>query len=88
LPVSAGQQLAITLHAGSGAPTFSWLGDTQDHYPQGEDFERVIGNHNWVAISAPNNTDVGFRTFVQVPEPWGLSACVLGMGWTVRRRRR
>jgi hypothetical protein len=93
IQVTAGEELAIDLHASPGASVFGWLGANNDPYPNGESYERVIGNHDWVGSSG---TDLGFQDFVNpgvaaVPEPSTFvllaSGCVglLGYGW--RRRK-
>ncbi len=94
IQVTQGEELAIALHVSSGVPFIGWLGQTDNPYPNGSSFERVIGNHEWTGDA--NGADLGFQDFVNpgvaaVPEPSSFlllaSAGVglLGYGW--RRRK-
>jgi hypothetical protein len=76
LPVTAGEQLAIVLSASGGSSTFNWFGVQGNPYPSGSAFEEDPPNHGWV-LEQPVY-DLGFETFVTVPEPG--SAVIFSLG--------
>jgi PEP-CTERM motif len=95
LTVSAGDKLAIVLHADSGTPTgltYIWDGQNNNPYANGGAFEEVVGNHSWGNEGLPN-ADLGFETFVNssaAPEPGSLALSALGslslLGYFWRKR--
>ena len=68
IAVHAGDHLAVALHGTAGDITFTWIGDTPGAYTGGAGQERVIGNHSWISEFS-GTEDLGFRTFVNIPEP-------------------
>lgn len=98
LQVTPGDLLAVVLYGSAGNTTYQWIGSQIDPYPPGSNYEKVIGNHNWVNEGAFLQSDLGFRTLVEtggsavVPEPGALSLLSVGAlavtGYALRRRAR
>jgi len=94
LQVTAGEGLAIVLHADSGTPsnlTYIWAGQNNNPYANGMAFEQVVGNHSWDSITP--TADLGFRTYLTtsaVPEPGSITLGAIGalflVGYRWRKR--
>lgn len=89
LPVFAGEGLAIVLSSSSSP--MSWGGSEIAGYAGGESWQRSETFNNGLAwVDTQPQTDLGFQTFVTVPEPSGLFLVGLGAvplaGFTIRKR--
>jgi len=86
-PVTLGDLFAIDLHVSSSAGTFSWFGSQNDPYPAGNEYEREVGNHGWFDIGTAVQGDLGFRTFVNVPEAGCFGVLTLVAATLLSRHR-
>jgi hypothetical protein len=89
VPVVAGQKLAMVLHSTLTTAPWGWHGSINNPYPGGEAYARQIGfnNSQWENQSAIiNNFDLGFRTFVVIPEPTCAAISLLLALCSVARR--
>ncbi len=87
--VDAGDKLALVLErAGGGSPP--WL--VWDLVARGNENGTLYTQHTpelWVlpSFSIPNQHDVGFRTYIAVPEPPAMASALLFMAVALRPRR-
>jgi hypothetical protein len=87
LPIQSGNHFAVVLHCSAGDVAMLWLGSNANPYPGGHGQEQQIGSHGWFH-ELNGNEDLGFRTFVAVPEPTATAPALIILAATLLRRWR
>ena len=92
LPVVPGEQLAIVLRSDEPFGVdrgYGWRssGQGQNPYPLGAMFQRDRRGGGFFRATGGGEQDIGFRTFVTVPEPGTAALLLLPAALLVTRRR-